>query len=447
VLTLFEAINGYPGIKHYPMDTSVGFGLKGRKIDYFETTCAPGGCGDSDCCKYHPLPSEYVVPGREVNYYPTPQLLAQIASLEEALLAGEVDLAIFRAALKDEPVKVGKEKIRVFFVGMLAFNLVVRRYVTPLFAALQTDMSCSECAVGIDVASLQWDTLMTRLDSYNGRSRIAGDYSNYDNSIPECLISAAYSVVHEVARSADWDGRALEIIDALRVNMMNPIYIVLGTVYRASGTNPSGVAITTYVNSLVNCLVHRYAFFEKNPGTTEQFSKHVALATYGDDVLGAVRVGSQVSPIDNHDVCRVAGVFGMVYGAIDKNSDLPRLYAREQVSFLKCENVFAPDLRRQIGVLDKASIAKSLYFERNKGLEARRSTCESALRLYSRHVFARRAQLGSYERLRAELAETLYPDVDLSVAERALPSYDTLLEEAKEVVRHTPCLEGLLGEF
>lgn len=427
-MSLFDAINGRGDITPYPMDTSPGFGFKGKKLEFFELACVAGGCGDDFCTAYHPDDNDHLVPGREDNYYPGPELLQQIEDLRRRLLAGEVDLAVFRAALKDESVELSKEKIRVFFVGMMSFCLVMRQLYTPLLSIMKKDSLSSECAIGLDVLSGDWEKFMDFLDEYDVHKRLAGDYSNYDNSIHSRLIGAAYEIIATLGAVAGWDPMSMLLMAAIGENMKHPVYIILGMVYRADGTNPSGVAITTWINSLVNSLVHRIAFYTKNPLVPVvagedglfPFQRSVRMGTYGDDVLAAIRHVVGIVPISNHDVREAADRLGMTFGPIDKQSaNFPPYYAVDDVSFLKCTNTYVPQLGRRVGMIAQTSVRKCLSFERNTDFEARRNTAESALRLFFVRALVEEREEG-FEELRDQLRNTLLPDVEDSIAREGL---------------------------
>jgi hypothetical protein len=446
-MTLFEAINGRGDVTAYPMDTSPGFGFTGKKLSYFEETCTVGGCGDGSCGKYHPTENEYVVPGRTVNYYPKAELLAQIEDLRVRLLAGETDLAVFRAALKDEAVDMSKEKMRVFFVGMMSWNLLIRQLYSPLFSLMKMDRLGSECAVGMDVLSSDWEELMNHLDAFNDKERLAGDFSNYDISIDGRLIGHSYSVTESLARVASWDSTSLSLMRAIGTNMMNPVYIVLGMVYRADGSNPSGVAITTWINSLVNSLIHRIAFYNKNPHVVVvigpdglfPFQRSVRLGTYGDDVLGAVRSVAGVRPITNFDVRDAAERLGMVFGPVNKGTAFfPEYYSVDDVSFLKCTDTYVGELGRRVGMVAQASVRKCLTFEKTSEFEARRNTAESALRLfYVRALAEEREQ--DFINLRDQFLSTLVPNVEDSIArEGLLPSIATITDSLMSADKVVP---------
>jgi len=390
--TLFEACNLTEDLPALVLSTAAGFGRVGSKLNYVEVACNNHpACGG--CARYHPLPHEYKIDHRQ-NFYPKADLLAEVEALESALKQGRRDLAIFKAALKDEPIGLEKHKIRAFYVGMTSLNLLVRQYLMPLVLALAQDARF-ECMVGIDVDSQQWEDMQCSLEAYDKERRIGGDYSGFDLSTHPELLESFYRCLVALARDARWSPDSIAVVENLGKNLAAPVYIFLGMAVSVAGSNPSGVAITTHTNSAVNSLIHRYAFYKANPKyvgrsamrgqDTTHFLHNVRICTYGDDVVGAVRHTADV-PISNYAIRDAAADFGMVYGAIDKSSELPDYYHAREVQFLKRDDVYVPALGRRLGRIALASIRKCVAFERSSGYEERRSTMASALRLYYPHA-------------------------------------------------------------
>lgn len=441
--SLFEACNLTELMPALPMSTAAGFGHKGAKSRYVVRACNLS-CVEPGCPCAHPSPSDYLVPMRE-NYFPDASIVSEVVELERRLLAGEVDLAVFRAALKDEPIAIGKDKIRAFYVGMFALNLLVRRYLMPFLSMLQV-VRGYECSVGISVHSMDWEHLQEDLESYDKHKRLAGDYTSFDLSTHEVLLDEFYACLVALAADAGWSDRDIKLVKALGSNLARPVYIMLGQVFSVRGSNPSGVAVTTHTNSGVNSLLHRYAFYARNPslvggavtrGGGTHFTDTVCLRTYGDDVIGAVRGGASCIPICNGDVQRAAALFGMAYGPISKGSSyFPDYYDADEVEFLKCTSVFVPELGHRVGRLALSSIRKSVAFERGTvGLSQRVSTLSSALRMYFPAAACEGgAGVGAYDRLRAIFARALADSVSGLAFEDALellPLYDDVLESMR----------------
>jgi hypothetical protein len=73
--------------------------------------------------------------------------------------------------------------------------------------------------------------------------------------------------------------------------MFNANHIVGHEVYRVRAGNPSGVAITVIINSLVNSLMMRAAYISlgrSNGFSVDTFRDNVSLKVYGDDNIVAV---------------------------------------------------------------------------------------------------------------------------------------------------------------
>lgn len=442
--SLFEACNLAEDLPPLPMNTAAGFGHRGSKDNYVVEACVRD-CVTPGCRLAHPAAGDFIVQGR-TNVFPIDEILAEVADLENRLVRGELNLAIFKASLKDEPVSVGKDKIRAFYVGMFALNLLVRRYLMPMLCALQKCRGY-ECCVGMSVASMDWENLQSDLEEYDENLRLGGDYKSFDLSTHEVLLDHFYDTIRELCVDAKWPARDVAIVKALGANLARPVYIMLGEVFAVRGSNPSGVAVTTHANSGVNSLIHRYAFYSANrsllgvSGVVNDdmtyFTRSVRLRTYGDDVIGSVRVLDDIRAITNVSVRDAARAFGMVYGPIDKTSvDLPLYYDKEEVEFLKCSSVYVPELEHRIGCIALGSIRKSVAFERGRvGFSQRLSTLQSALRLY----FPTAACVGgtgreTYSRLREIFARGLAssePDGDYDACLETLPTYGDVLESLR----------------
>lgn len=439
--TLFEAVNCGEFLPSFQLSTASGFGRKGAKVHYVERACDPL-CARPGCTLYHPTPEDYIIPGR-INFYPKSELLAEIKELEDRLAAGEDNLAIFRAALKDEPIGCDKTKIRAFYVGTIAINLLVRRFIMPFLSRMQ-GRPTYECKLGINVLSPEWEVLCDSLESCDKDKRLGGDYSGFDLSVHGALLAGFYACIRQLALDDQWSERDVAILDGLISNLSNPVYVFLGQAFSVSGSNPSGVASTTHANSGVNALIHRYAFYKANPNAVisevgkkgTAFTRSVQLATYGDDVIGAVREVQGVVPITNWDVRDAALCFGMRYGPADKSgADLPEYYDQASISFLKCDSVHIPEMGHRVGAIALASIRKSLAFEHNDAFEARVSTMQSALRLYFPHAAREggdvaRAKFSTFRSVLTRKLADISGEANVERAEDLLPTYDVILNGA-----------------
>jgi hypothetical protein len=463
--TLFEAINGtaeYPGL---PMQTAVGPGLsagKGRsnsKAFFFDMVCPVRGCSDVECVLPHyPEDGSYLDENR-VNWWPKPELLDMYYDMIARLDRGERDLARFVGRLKmNEAIPLEKNKCRVFYVGTTALNLLVRQYFTPIYKV--SDPFLGECFVGMNAQSREWEQMEEWLEEYHKLERLAGDFRGYDTSQHETVTHEAWNVPVTIAREIEWDGAILFRMEGIAANMARPIYVMLGEVYRASGTLPSGVACTTNVNSSVSSMLWRYTFYVHNPEEVPvvqvvetvrgelpltTFQRNVRTGTYGDDSLGAKKEGS-TALIDNQRMAEACGSIGLEFTSIDKSSDVVPFYHRDQASFLKRRGVYVEQVGFRVGAIELESISKSLQWASNQDYTAYRNTAESALRLYMPHAATIEGGRERYELLRTRLAERLrlYLNTSSEVASTedeilgTLPSLEVLLMDLAGEVGEAP---------
>jgi hypothetical protein len=440
--SLFEGINGTSDMKPLPLNTAAGFGFSGVKSKHMVAACTlKVSCSDPECDKFHPANTDYMAPCR-MNFYPGPPLLAAFESLKVRVADDPEFCAIFISALKDEAMGIDKTRMRVFFGGSTPFNLLVRMYISPLFVALARDSRISENCVGMDVMSADWGELMADLESYSQSGWLGGDYSNYDNSIILALVQALGRILVECARVSGYNDEQVHMVRSLLKALERPVYVFLGTVYRASGSNPSGVAITTYMNSGYNSLIHRMAFYRANPqcvliadtldkNRCTPFRANVCLRTYGDDVIGSPRNVDGVLRLTNYHVRDVAASLGMTYGAATKGQELPELYDPTELRFLKCADVYSPSLERRVGSVELSSVRKALAFERSKARDSRINTASAALRLFYAHCDAS-DQKDRYDAVRDILHQKLTPQYSSVPAVDVLPSFDAMTASIRD---------------
>jgi hypothetical protein len=100
------------------------------------------------------------------------------------------------------------------------------------------------------------------------------------------------------------------------------------------GTNPSGHPLTVIINSIVNSLYMRFAWFSLKPKNfAGKFHEHVHLMTYGDDnIMGVSREASWFNHTAISDVLSSSGV---IYTMADKEQKSVPFLHISQTSFLK----------------------------------------------------------------------------------------------------------------
>jgi hypothetical protein len=98
-------------------------------------------------------------------------IIDEVESMQNELLNGRRCYSIFKACVKDEPTKIGKDKVRVFQAADFATQIMVRKYYLPVARMLSLFPLTSECAVGINAQGPEWDQLARHMKKF-GDERI-----------------------------------------------------------------------------------------------------------------------------------------------------------------------------------------------------------------------------------------------------------------------------------
>lgn len=347
-LTEMETLCGRDGVRFVDAmkkSTSKGFPLSGPKSDMIrllDLEDYPDFACPAECDK---------------------QIMDEFHKMEQLLLSGERCYAIFKACVKDEPTKLGKSKVRVFQAADWAFQMLVRKYFLPIARILSLFPLVSECAVGVNAQGPEWNDLAVHMRKFGVDRILAGDYSKYDLRMPASMIIAAFKVFIRIAEECgQYSTEDITIMKGIATEIAFSCVAYNGDILIHRGSNPSGQNLTVYVNCVVNSLLLRCAYYKLYPaelGPPEPFRHNCAAMTYGDDVKGSVRKGHDWF---NHiTYAQFLAERDMVFTMPDKESE-PTPYMRdEDADFLKRHNKFSEATGLIHGVLDEASIFKSLH--------------------------------------------------------------------------------------
>lgn len=349
-LTRMQTVCGIDGksyIDKMPPNTSVGYPLNKPKSDFLEV--------------YAPS-----APDDEAYNFSCPRVLDEMFWQEaEKIKQCARDkvryYAIFQACLKDEPTPLDKEKVRVFQSAPMALQLLLRKYFLPVARFMSVNNLLSECAVGVNSHGRDWEELVKHMTKFGNDRILAGDYSKYDLRMPGQMVLAAFDVLIELASCCPgYTPEDIELMKFLAHEIASPIMAMNGDLIQLFGSNPSGHNLTVYINSIVNSLWFRCAFFALKKGNKPvKFRDIVALMTYGDDAKASVRKGyswfnhvSFAEFLRQHDV---------VFTMPDKTSTPTPYMNDKDADFLKRKNIFLKEIGHHVGALDEESIFKSLH--------------------------------------------------------------------------------------
>lgn len=321
-------------------NTSIGYPLGGPKSKYITLT-------DPDEDPDHACPA-----------FLDEKFWTEAERMEEEYAAGRRCHIPFKACLKDEPTPTDKDKVRVFQAAPGALQLLIRKYFLPVARMYSLFPIESECAVGINTMGPEFDGLIRHMSKFGVDRTFAGDYSKYDLRMPAQLILAAFDVMISLAEKAGYSERDIQIMKSLSADIATPLVACNGDLIQLFGSNPSGQNLTVYINSIVNSLFCRCAYFKIYGFDAPPFREVCALATYGDDVKGSVKEGWE--KFNHISFAQFLAERDMVFTMPDKTST-PTDYMREQdADFLKRKSVYCKPLEMWHGALDENSIFKSL---------------------------------------------------------------------------------------
>jgi len=342
---LHVAINGINGdsfINQIPMSTSGGFFFPGAKKQYFTQLF------DDDGLPY---------------YLPSQEIKDMVQQLESNYLLGHRNCILFNGTLKDEPVKHSKKlsgKTRVFTACDVAFSLVVRKQFLKITRAIMSNNFLTECAVGMNCYSLDWERLHNYITLHGEGRMIAGDFKEYDKKMAAVLIRAAFWILEELIMNSLTTSHAdIMIMRGVATDISYPIVNMNGDVIQFFGSNSSGHPLTVIVNSLVNSLYIRHAY--QSLYDLRTFKSNVKVMTLGDDNI----INSKKTDFNHTYIASHLYKYGVIYTMADKESvSIPFIHISE-IDFLKRKFVELDG--RIVGPLALSSIFKSLMMYVEKG--------------------------------------------------------------------------------
>lgn len=355
-----ENINGIPGcrfINHMPPNTSVGLPEGGPKslrltpINNLHEYMREMGYEDEEIFKLYEK-NKYMVKLDE-------KYLREMRRMENEYRNGRRCHSIFKACLKDEVTKSSKEKVRVFQAAPIALQLCIRKYFLPIVRLLSLFPLDSECGVGINTMGPEFGKLIEFMKQYGDERILAGDYSKYDLRMPAQLILAAFDVLIRIAESFGYSEGDLKIMRGIASDIAYPVMAYNGDLVQHFGSNPSGQNLTVYINSIVNSLLLRSAYFKIYEGEElPPFREVAAMMTYGDDVKGSVKEGyekfnhiSYAEFLSDHDI---------IFTMPDKTSTPTMYMHHKDADFLKRKDVYNDRFKIWQGAIDEESLFKSL---------------------------------------------------------------------------------------
>jgi hypothetical protein len=245
---------------------------------------------------------------------------------------------------KDEGRGVGRVvdfKTRFFNVGDLHIFIAMRMLFAPYLAWLRTlDPDITECAVGVNAVSTEWEKLMRPLSEFSDNV-ICGDLSDYDKvADPIFAVGVSVGVGSVLRRGCGYSERDVLRLQRMLALCFFPVTMIDTALVVIEGSSPSGMGGTSQFNCHRGALESRVAMLKLTAERNELipllrevdwFRRRVKARWYGDDHIMASRAPwyNQVA------LQRVMALWGEKYTDANKNPTLAEFTTWSDATFLK----------------------------------------------------------------------------------------------------------------
>lgn len=342
ILTDKEVVSGIDGCDFVsPMvpNTSIGFPLNGPKSRYMESY-------DDD--------------GVTRNKFSTNMFHDQAEKVREFYKNGIRTYPVSKTFVKNEPTLSKKEKCRLVNGAPVHFQFVIRKHALPLAKYICDYPDFFECAVGTVPYGRKWDHMFRRLMKQGNRI-IAADYKGYDMNTGAQMVLSAFSILIVIAKKFGWHKDDIKILEGIAADVAWPMVDLNGDILMYFGGTISGHNLTSIINSIVNSLLLRIAFYSIYKGgmvfgRRRYFREVVTVYVYGDDLIGAVSIFALW--YNNISIAKALGEYGLVMTPFDKKGSMRMYDDIWKVEFLK--RGFKRSKMGVVGPLNELSILKRL---------------------------------------------------------------------------------------
>jgi hypothetical protein len=294
--------------------------------------------------------------GEEEYVFDNPEVTKKVQQMLDNVRNNKRTGCVWTDTLKDElrpESKISQGKTRLFSAGEMASTILLRMYFDGFCAHLMRNRIDNESAIGINVYGPEWGRLRARLQEV-GPHVFAGDFTNYDGSLPADLLWKVQEVAehHYKGQSTPEDSR---IRANAWLDIVNSVHVCQGDVYRCQQSNPSGCPFTTPLNTAAHSIAKRYVFLEAAAKyapaycNMQSYRKFVRLISYGDDDV--VNVHPEIVEWFNQDtMTEMYRKLGMTYTDETKSGSATSR-AIHEVAFLKRKFRYDPKSSRTFAPL------------------------------------------------------------------------------------------------
>jgi hypothetical protein len=343
-----EALDGIGefGLGGCPNDTSAGFPINKTK---------------KQCLERDPMDESLVmVPRKLTDKY---DIQGEIDRTDKAWLAGQRSEAIYKASSKVNellPIEKAMDRVRKFYGSGFANFISSRKALAGVPRFMRKYWRTTECLVGINPTSKEWDDFHDYLTKYSSTHMIAGDFSGFDTRMAAQITAGAARIMLSWYEEVGCTEQELTYIRGALSDIVHPNILFEGDLYRFANGNPSGNLITVQLNSICNSIMMRYVYYSMMPSVKETFAENVRLGTYGDDNAMSVKHHCKWF---NHTSCQKEfAKLDIGYTMADKDAKSVPYISINEISFLKRSFVRHETLDRIVAPIEEDSILKKFHW-------------------------------------------------------------------------------------
>lgn len=343
-----EAMDGIGefGLGGLPNDTSAGFPINKSK---------------KQCLVRDPFDESLVKVPREFN--DKFDIQGEIDRTEECWKQGYRSEAIYKASSKVNellPKKKAVEKVRKFYGSGFANFVSSRKALGGVPRFMRKFWKTTECLVGINPTSREWDDFHEYLTEYSTTNMIAGDFSGFDTRMAAQITGGAAKIILSWYEEIGCSEEDLNMVRGALSDIIHPNIIFDGDLYRFANGNPSGNLITVQLNSICNSIMMRYVYYAMMPSVRESFANNVRLGTFGDDNAMSVKKHCRWY---NHTSCKEEfEKLDIGYTMAEKEADSVPYITIDEISFLKRSFRKHDTLDRIVAPIEEDSTLKKFFW-------------------------------------------------------------------------------------
>jgi hypothetical protein len=343
-----EAMDGIGkfGLGGLPNDTSAGFPIQKSK---------------KHCLKRDVMDETLVQVPREFN--DNFDIQSEIDRTLECWSNNLRSESIYKASSKVNellPEEKAIDKVRKFYGSSFANFVASRRALAGIPQIMKKHWKTTECLVGINPLSKEWNDFHQYLTEYSVKNMIAGDFSGFDTRMAAQITAAAAKIMVSWYREVGCTEEEIRLVEGALSDIVHPNILFDGDLYRFANGNPSGNLITVQLNSICNSIMMRYVYYAMMPTIKEKFAENVRLGTYGDD--NAMSVKRHCSWYTHTSCQKEFEKLDIGYTMADKGAASRAYIGIEEISFLKRSFVKHEALDIVVGPIEEDSILKRFHW-------------------------------------------------------------------------------------